>query len=130
MDAENIYVQNLSTKAFAGFGATAAELISFALDEVGLLDDHTLVNGKSARDLAEQFYRKRKQIRQNSRLGNLLVQHGIISKAQLIEALHYHVTQDIPLGKALLHLQFCSAEQLEWALRQQVSLRSHLPKVD
>lgn len=124
MDTENIYVQNLSIQAFAGFGASAPELISFALDEIGLLDDHTLVNGKSARDLAEQFYRKRNQVRQNSRLGNLLVQHAMISKEQLINALRYHVAEDVPLGEALLQLKYCTAEQLKWALRQQASLRS------
>jgi hypothetical protein len=126
MDSDNTYIQNLCCDSFAGFGATVPELISFALDEVGLMDQKTLVNGKSARELAENFYRKRNRVRQNSRLGNLLIQEGIISKEQLIEALSYHVSEDVPLGEALLHLHFCAKEQLEWALRHQASLRSRI----
>ena len=125
-DSDNLYVQNLCPDAFAGFGATPAELLSFALDEVGLLDQKTLINGKSARDQAESFCRKRNRMRQNSRLGNLLVQSGVISKAQLIEALGYHITADVPLGEALLQLQLCSKSEIDWALRHQATLRSRV----
>jgi len=126
MDGENSYIQNLFCDSFAGFGATVPELLSFALDEVGLMDEKTLVNGKSARELAESFYRKRNRVRQNSRLGNLLIQEGIISKEQLIAALSYHVSEDVPLGEALLRLNLCGQTELEWALKHQASLRSRI----
>ncbi|PIQ23860.1 hypothetical protein COW36_13565 [bacterium (Candidatus Blackallbacteria) CG17_big_fil_post_rev_8_21_14_2_50_48_46] len=126
MDLDNTYIQNLCVDAFQGFGATVPELISFALDEVGLMNEKTLVNGKSARELAEHFYRKRNRMRQNSRLGNLLIQEGIISKEQLISALSYHVSEDVPLGEALLQLNFCTPEHLEWGLKQQATLRKQM----
>ena len=125
-DQDNIYVQNLKVDTFSGFGASPAELLSFALDEVGLLGEHTMVNGKSARELTEGFYQKRQQVRQNTRLGNLLITANIISKEQLIEALSYHVTNDVPLGQALVSMTLCTDKELKWALKQQASLRRRL----
>lgn len=125
-DQDNIYVQNLKVDAFSGFSATPAELLSFALDEVGLLGPQTMVNGKLARELTESFYQKRQQVRQNTRLGNLLISENIITKEQLIEALAHHVDQNVPLGQALVHLKLCTQKQLKWALKQQASLRKRL----
>ena len=126
MDTDNVYIQNLKKEHFQHFGATNAELISYALDETGMLDDHTLIDGKSARELAQSFYRKRDDFRQNTRLGNILMSKDILTKEQLIEALTYHVTNDIPLGKALLQLGLCSKEQVEDALESQTRLRHRL----
>lgn len=123
MHSDNLYVQNLHTENFFHLGATDGELLSYALDEAGLLSDHTLIDGKSARTLLGQFYQKRSQLRQNSRLGNLLITEGYITKEQLVEALTYHVDQNIPLGEALVQLKLCSGAQVEQALSKQAQLR-------
>jgi hypothetical protein len=126
MDELEIYVQNLKIEDFSAFGATAAELLSYALDEVGLLGSHTLINGKSARQLGEGFYTKRHKVRQNTRLGNLLISDGVLTQAQLIEALSYHVTHEMPLGASLIQLGFCTQAQLDQALARQASMRRHM----
>lgn len=123
MHSDNLYVQNLHTENFFHLGANDAELLSYALDEAGLLDDHTLIDGKSARTFLSQFYQKRSQLRQNSRLGNILISEGFITKEQLVQALTFHVDQDMPLGEALVQLQLCSAAQVEQALSKQAQLR-------
>lgn len=125
-DLDALYVQNLKLEDFSAFGATPAELIGYALDEVGLLGSHTLINGKSARQLVESFYLKRQKVRQTTRLGNLLIQDGILTQKQLIEALSYHVTHDMPLGASLIQLGFCTQAQLDQALVRQAEIRRML----
>lgn len=125
-ELDDIYVQNLKIEDFSAFGATPAELISYALDEVGLLGSHTLINGKSARQMVESFYAKRHKVRQNTRLGNLLISDGILTQAQLIEALSYHVTHEVPLGASLIQLGFCTQVQLDQALAHQAEIRRRL----
>lgn len=125
---DEIYLQNIKIEDFSAFGANPAELVAYALDEVGLLGSHTLINGKGARQLVESFYHKRQKVRQNTRLGNLLIHEGIITQAQLIEALSYHVTHEVPLGSALIQLKFCSQEQLDTALARQAEIRRLLEK--
>lgn len=125
-ELDEVYIQNLKLEDFSAFGATAAELISYALDEVGLLGSHTLINGKGARQLVESFYTKRHKVRQNTRLGNLLIHDGILTQAQLIEALSYHVTHDMPLGASLIQLGFCTQAQLDQALVRQAEIRKML----
>lgn len=126
MDSDNIYLQNLKIDDFSAFGASAPELVAYALDEVGLLGSHTLISGKSARKLVESFYNKRHKVRQTTRLGNLLIQAQVITQSQLIEALSYHVTHQVPLGQALIQLAFCSQEQLNDALARQAEIRRRL----
>lgn len=123
---DELYVQNLKLEDFTAFGASAAELVSYALDEVGLLGSHTLINGKAARQLVESFYTKRHKVRQNTRLGNLLITEGILTQAQLIEALSFHVTHELPLGASLIQLGFCTQAQLDQALVRQAEIRKML----
>jgi len=122
-DPDNLYIQNLKLEDFSAFSASPAELVAYALDEVGLLGSHTLIDGKSARKQVENFYHKRHKVRQNTRLGNLLIQAQVITQAQLIEALSAHVTHDLPLGQALIQRGFCTQAQLDEALSKQANLR-------
>lgn len=123
---DELYVQNLKLEDFSAFGAGANELLAYALDEVGLIGSHTLINGKAARPLVESFYAKRHKVRQNTRLGNLLISDGVLTQAQLIEALSYHVTHELPLGKSLVQLGFCTETQLDQALARQNEIRRQL----
>lgn len=121
-----LVIQNLKLEDFSAFAAKPSELLAYALDEVGLLGSHTLINGKAARSLVESFYAKRQKVRQNTRLGNLLISDGILTQAQLIEALSYHVTHELPLGESLIALGFCTQAQLDSALLRQAEIRRHL----
>lgn len=123
---DGLFLQNLKIEDFSAFGARPEELVAYALDEVGLLGSHTLIAGRSGRVLVESFYRKRHKVRQNTRLGNLLIQAGVLTQAQLIEALSWHVTHEVPLGQALVELRFCSQQQLDQALAQQAQIRSQM----
>ena len=123
MSEDGLFLQNLHVEDFSSFGATPAELVAYALDEVGLLGSHTLIAGRGGRILVESFYRKRHKVRQNTRLGSLLIQSQIITQAQLIEALSWHVTREVPLGQALIELNFCNQSQLDSALSQQSRIR-------
>lgn len=121
-----VRVEHLSMSDFAAFGATAEELVAYALDDIGVLSTETQVNGQPARPLVESFYHKRQQIRRTTRLGNLLIQGGVITREQLIEALSCHVTREIPLGESLIELGFCTQEQLDTTLSQQAEIRRRL----
>lgn len=121
-----VRIEHLAMTDFSAFGATADELVAYALDDIGVLSTDTLINGQAARPLVERFYAKRQQVRRTTRLGNLLIQGGIISREQLIEALSCHVTQEIPLGEALISLGFCTQEQLDATLSQQAEIRRRL----
>jgi hypothetical protein len=124
--AINVQVQHLAMTDFAAFGATAEELVAYALDDIGVLSPDTLINGERARPLVESFYHKRQQVRRSTRLGNLLIQSGVITREQLIEALSCHVTREVPLGEALILLSFCTQEQLDDTLSQQAEMRRRL----
>ena len=121
-----IEVSSINAEDFAAFGATEAELVAYALDDIGLLAPDTQIDGQAARPLVESFYFKRQKVRRTTRLGNLLIQEGIITREQLIEALSCHVTREIPLGEALVELKFCSREQLEATLSKQAEMRRRL----
>ena len=123
---ENLYIQNIKTEDFIAFGASPAELVAYALDEVGLLGSHTLIEGRSARSLVEKFYSKRHRVRQNTRLGSVLIQNEVITQPQLMEALNTHLEKNIPLGQALIDLGLCSQSQLDHALSHQAHMRRFL----
>ena len=121
-----VQVQNLAMSHFSTFGATPEELVAYALDDIGVLGSDTRINGAQARPLVESFYHKRQQVRRSTRLGNLLIQGGVITQEQLIEALSCHVTREVPLGEALILLSFCTQEQLDATLSQQAEIRRRL----
>ncbi len=124
--SEAVQIQGLNTTDFAAFGATPEELVAYALDDIGILDVKTHINEKPARPLVERFYAKRQKVRRTTRLGNLLIQGGVINREQLIEALSCHVTREIPLGEALILLGFCSQQQLDDTLSKQAEMRRRL----
>lgn len=126
VDADNLYIQNLKTEDFVAFGASPSELVAYALDEVGLLGSHTLIEGQSARKLVEKFYSKRHRVRQNTRLGTVLIQKSVITQAQLMSALSHHMEHNIPLGQCLIELEFCTQSQLDVALEHQAQMRRFL----
>lgn len=53
------------------------------------------------------------------KIGEILIEEGLITEAQLIEALSESKKQEMPLGSALYKLGFISLEQLKETLHQQ-----------
>ncbi len=60
------------------------------------------------------------------RLGNILLESGIIDELQLQAALAYQRQWGMPLGRALVEKRLCTAEQVLRALAKQ----SGLPAID
>ncbi len=119
-------IRNLKKDQFAPFNASEEELVSFALDESGLLDDTTIVNDQQARELVKSFYKKRENFRQNTRLGHILVKEYDISKENLIKALSYHEETGCPIGESFIKLNICTRDQIEEALRTQSQMRTYI----
>ena len=119
-------IKNLKKDQFAPFNVTEEELVSFSLDESGLIDDDTDINGKPARELVKSFYNKRENFRQNTRLGHILVKEYNISKEDLIKALSYHEETGCPIGESFIKMNICTKEQIEDALRTQSQMRSYI----
>ena len=119
-------IKNLKKDQFAPFNVSEEELISFALDEAGIITDETIINDHHARDLLKSFYNKREHFRQNTKLGHILVKEYNLSKGDLIKALSYHEHSNVPLGQAFVHLNICTEEQIEEALKTQSKMRSYI----
>ena len=119
-------IKNLKKDQFAPFNVSEDELLSFALDEAGLISDETVINDKVARELVKSFYNKRENFRQNTRLGHILVKEYNISKDDLIRALTYHEQTGGQLGKAFVHLNICTEVQIEEALKTQSKMRTYI----
>ncbi|GAA6134511.1 hypothetical protein NBRC116188_13000 [Oceaniserpentilla sp. 4NH20-0058] len=66
---------------------------------------------------------------QNYRLGELLVRRGVISSAQLNDALAFQKTHHINLGQALQRLRMANAIQIRFALFKQHWLRAFATSV-
>lgn len=123
---KDFVIRNLKKEQFTPFNVSEEEIISFALDESALIGDDTLINGIPARDLVKHFYEKRESFRQNTRLGHILVKEYGISKEDLIRALTYHEEYGVPMGEAFIHLQICTEEQINEALKKQTLMRSYI----
>lgn len=119
-------IKHLKKDQFAPFNVTEEELLSFALDEAGLLTDETVINKKIARELVISFYNKRESFKQNTRLGHILVKEYNISKEDLIRALAYHEQEGGQLGKAFVYLNICTEKQIEEALKTQSKMRTYI----
>ncbi|MDX2083794.1 MAG: hypothetical protein SFZ03_00195 [Candidatus Melainabacteria bacterium] len=107
------------------FQASPEELLAGVLDENGLLNEATVINQQPAQPLAQAYYRKRQQFRQATRLGQLLLQSGLIHAEQLTEALLHQqqLPNPRPLGELVVDLGYCQAQQVEALLSQQQRIR-------
>jgi len=56
-------------------------------------------------------------------LGQLLLQKGLITELQLLQGLHYHKSQGIRLGEALLKLNFVTERSLKLILAAQLNIK-------
>src|SRR5688572_20973615 len=58
-----------------------------------------------------------------AQLGRILVEHGVVSEAQLEQALAYQESKSCRLGDALVQSGFCSELEIARALAEQMDLR-------
>ena len=123
---ERITVEGITIGDTVPFPATASEVIAYALDEAGLIGADTMVNRIPVRELLNEFFSKRERFRENSRLGQLMVNEFGISRDQLVQALGYHELNRVPLGVAFIELGICDRKTIDQALGRQISLRKNL----
>jgi len=124
-------VDRLDIERFNPFGASAEELLAFALDDAGLLGAETTISGRPGRVFLEAFYRKREQYREATRVGDLLVRDGIITQEQLRIAVGLQRGNlSKLLGEALVEIGACAPEDLESVLSTQSRIRSDLENLE
>lgn len=121
-----VVIENLSVENTIPFAASDSEIAAYALDDLGLMGPDTLVDGLPARAMAKIFYDKRDRFRQNTRLGQLLVNEFGVTVEQLLEALRYHELNGEPLGACFIKLGICSRTQINEALSKQIMMRKKL----
>lgn len=123
--AIELKVTDINTERFNAFAATPEELLADALEEAGLVQEATQVNGRSARELCLSFHEKRSAFKENSKLGFLLVEKQTITEEQLSQSLEYQSRYyDLKLGEVLVNMQVCSREDVEAVLKTQMALRA------
>jgi hypothetical protein len=108
------------------FNATAEELLAGALEETGLIQGNTLINGCSAQTFYQSYCKKKNLFQEATRLGSLLVKEQIITEEQLKKALSKQQNNTKPLGELLISLRFCTEQDIEQALSKQKTIREEL----
>jgi hypothetical protein len=112
---------------FNPFGATEQELLAYALDDAWLIRFETTIDGSPAREYLRSFYRKREDYRESTKLGEMLVCHGVIDQPQLAAVLCYQLEHPgMKLGEAILALGFCRITDIEATLEAQTHIRDDL----
>lgn len=112
------------------FGATQEELIASALDDNGLMQAKTTINGKAANTIFQTYCKKKSLFQEATRLGNILLKEAIISQGQLTDALRLQMEQGQPLGEVLVSQKFCTEAQIQQALVHQQTLREDLYRLE
>lgn len=112
------------------FNATAEELLAGALEETGLMQSDTLINGSAAQAYYHSYCKKKNLFQEATRLGSILVREQIITEAQLKKALTKQQNSSKPLGEILLSLKFCTEQDIEQALSRQKSIRDELNSLE
>ncbi len=128
---QEIRVSGVSTALYNPFSASAEELMAAVLDEAGLLGPETSINGRPASDFFGEYCRKRGIYREVTRLGSLLVRHGILKEEDLHRALEFQRARaGSKLGDILVELGICSMTEIESHLDAQVVIREGLKDLE
>lgn len=124
MSKESISISNIRQDEWVNpFGATPEELIAGALEESGLMESRTLINGKSAQSVFQAYCNKKSLFQEATRLGNILMKEKLVTKEQLSQALQYQAEHGTPLGEALVAMSICTEDEIALALAHQQSIR-------
>jgi hypothetical protein len=112
------------------FGATQEELVASALDDSGLMQSKTTINGKEANAIFQSYCKKKNLFQEATRLGNILLKESIISQEQLTEALKIQMETGRPLGEVLVTQNICTEADIERGLAHQQALREDLYRLE
>lgn len=112
------------------FGATQEELVASALDDSGLMQSKTTINGKEASTIFQSYCKKKSLFQEATRLGNILLKEAIISQEQLAEALKIQMETGHPLGEVLVTQNICTETDIERGLAHQQALREDLYRLE
>lgn len=128
---DRIRIGDIDTEGFNPFKASAEELLACALDDAGLIKPSTTINSRAAKDFLSSFYQKRENYREVTKLGQLLVNQGILSREQMNRALKLQRSKEgIKFGEALLSLDICSLEDIENSLAAQIKIREDIKDLE
>jgi hypothetical protein len=124
---DEIKLSGVDSEGFNPFKASAEELLAYALDDAGLINPSTTINGRAAKDFLLSFYHKRENYREATKLGTLLVNQGVLTQEQLHEALKLHRSREgMKIGEALVSLKICTVEDIEKNLDAQIKIREDI----
>ena len=124
-------VNHIDLERFNPFGATAEELLAYALDAAGLINSETRISDRAAREFLDRFYHKREDYREATKIGGLLIRQGVLTREQLADALRMQKSHpDMKLGEAILALRVCTLVDIEQALETQIRIREDLQDLE
>lgn len=124
MSKESIIISNIRVDEWVNpFGATPEELIAGALDESGLMDKKTAINGKNAHNYFQNYCKKKSLFQEATRLGSILVKEEIIVNEDLQRALQIQAETSKPLGEVLTAMMLCTQADIDHALERQKAIR-------
>ena len=131
MAKDSITVSGIRQDEWANpFGASPEELVASALEESGLMEKKTTINGRNAHGLFQAYCKKKSLFQEATRLGSILLKEEIISKEQLAQALGIQARTGRPLGEVLLEKRFCRDTDIAMALNRQQAIRDDLARLE
>ena len=113
---DHILVRPVDPTSTSFAGIPLLETMAYLLALAGCTEPETCLNGYSTKELLQKVYQKKQDYAENIILGKKLVQSGVISKEQLLEAIEYHINMSMPLQAALTNLKLCQPDQIQQVL--------------
>lgn len=136
--SDQINIRSLNTKFLNQYAASPQELIAEAMEQLGLVDESTLIDEVNAKEHIKNLMKKKKNYHSAltrkasfiSKLGSLLVQKKLISTLQLNEALNYQKHTPIKIGEVLVKLGFIREEEIAGIIDDQTQIRKVFEKIN
>jgi hypothetical protein len=112
------------------FGATPEELIAGALEDGGLVEQNTTINGKNAHAVYQAYCKKKNLFQETTRLGTILLKENLVTREQLDEALQKQAETGQALGEVLIALTLCTQSDIDQALAHQQTIREEFYRME
>jgi hypothetical protein len=124
-------VAGLDKDKYNPFAASEEELLAAALDEAGLLQPSTTINGLPADDRLQSYIVKRSRYQEVLKIGALLVRRGVLQDSDLRKALELQQSRPrMRLGEAMVALGLCSGDEIDRTLDEQAQIREGMEDLD
>lgn len=136
--SDKICIESLNTIFLNQYSASPQELIAEAMEQLGLVDETTKIDGITAKEHVKNLMKKKKNYHSEltrkasfmSKFGSLLVQKKLISTLQLNEALNYQKHTPIKIGEVLVKLGFLREEEISSIIEDQTQIREILEMIN